>query len=181
LRGVVQRRDDRGVAVLDGVAEAGGEQTGADEAGDAVAPVQAVRDLAMALFETMADRPWLGQFFMRDTGTQPNSLRLDERIGQQVLRLGLPPRETFHAASAVIGYVIGIATDVAQQGPPEHLDGSTRPEVLSRTTDEWRDLDGEEWPFLHAVADVFATHDDTEQFAAGLDLLLAGLRQQAGR
>jgi hypothetical protein len=53
--------------------------------------------------------------------------------------------------------------------------------VLSRTTDEWRDLDEEEWPFLHAVAAVFATHDDTEQFAAGLDLLLAGLRQQAGR
>lgn len=144
-------------------------------------PIEAVRELAMALFEAMVHRPWLGQFFMRDPGTQPNSLRLYERIGQQVLRLGMPPRETFHAASAVVGFVIGIGADVAQQGPPEHLASSTRGEVLQATTDEWRDLDDDEWPFLHAIADVFADHDDTEQFAAGLDLLLSGVRRQADR
>ena len=35
-------------------------------------------------------------------------------------------------------------------------------------------------PVPHHIADEFAAHDDGEQFRAGLDLLLAGLRQQAG-
>jgi hypothetical protein len=33
---------------------------------------------------------------------------------------------------------------------------------------------------MHEVADEFEGHDDAEQFRAGLDLLLAGLRLQAG-
>lgn len=37
-----------------------------------------------------------------------------------------------------------------------------------------------DFPFLHHIVDEFAVHDDTDQFRAGLDLLLAGLRLQAG-
>lgn len=46
---------------------------------------------------------------------------------------------------------------------------------------QWRALDGAEFPFLHTILDVFQTHDDVEQFRAGLDLLLDGLRRQAER
>ena len=35
------------------------------------------------------------------------------------------------------------------------------------------------YPFVHHIVDEFAGHDDTDQFRAGLDLLLAGLRLQA--
>lgn len=144
-------------------------------------PIDDLRSTAIALFEAVADRPWLGAYFMRNTGDQPNSLRYYERIGQQVLRLGLPPMETFHAASAVVGYVVGIAADLGQQPPEEIVAGETsREEFFARTVAEWNDLDPEEWPFLHAIVDVFENHDDAVQFTAGLDLLLAGLRLQAG-
>lgn len=144
-------------------------------------PIDDLRSTAIVLFEAVADRPWLGAYFMRNSGNQPNSLRYYERVGQQVLRLGLDPLATFHAASAVVGYVIGIAADLGQQPPDELVDGrTTREEYFARTVAEWNDLDPDEWPFLHAIVDVFENHDDTEQFTAGLDLLLAGLRQQAG-
>ncbi len=143
-------------------------------------PIDDLRSTAIALFEAVADRPWLGAYFMRNTGNQPSSLRYYERIGQQVLRLGLPPMETFHAASAVVGYVVGIAADMGQQPPEEFVRGeTTREDFFARTVAEWNDLDPREWPFLHAIVDVFENHDDAEQFRAGLDLLLAGLRLQA--
>ena len=51
----------------------------------------AVRSIAVALFDAIAERPWLSAYFMRDTGLQPNALLLYERLGEQVLRLGLTP------------------------------------------------------------------------------------------
>jgi hypothetical protein len=119
---------------------------------------------------------------MRDTGTQPNGLLLYERLGQQVMRLGLTPRQSFHAVSAVLGFVIGIAADLGQEPPQEVADGTLgRDEYIARYADQWRQLDPETFPFMHHIVDEFAVHDDAEQFRAGLDLLLAGLRLQAGR
>ena len=145
-------------------------------------PIDGLRSTAVALFDAIAERPWLSAYFMRDTGVQPNALLFYERLGQQVLRLGLTPRQSFHAVSAVLGFVVGIAADMGQQSPPQVLDGTTsRDEHIARFADEWRALDPEAFPFIHHVVDEFARHDDTEQFRAGLDLLLAGLRLQAGR
>jgi AcrR family transcriptional regulator len=159
--------------VLDGVLDDTEEFTGGD-------PIDDLRATAIVLFEAVADRPWLGAYFMRNTGSQPNSLRYYERIGRHVLRLGLTPMQTFHAASAVVGFVIGTAADLGQQPPEEIVNGSsTREDFFAQTIAEWNELDPDEWPFLHAILDVFENHDDHEQFVAGLDLLLAGLRQQA--
>jgi AcrR family transcriptional regulator len=145
-------------------------------------PIGGLRAIAITLFAAIADRPWLGAYFMRDTGVQPNGLRLYERLGQQALRLELTPRQRFHAVSAVLGYVVGIAADLGQQPPQEVLDGSVgRDEYLGRVVEQWRALDTDEFPFIHEIADEFEGHDDAEQFRAGLDLLLAGLRLQAGR
>jgi len=145
-------------------------------------PIDDVRAIGVTLFDAIVDRPWLGAYFMRDTGLQPNGLLLYERLGQQVMRLGLTSRQTFHAVSAVLGFVIGIAADLGQQPPQEVVDGTTgRDEYLARYADQWRELDPETFPFVHNIVDEFAVHDDTDQFRAGLDLLLAGLRLQAGR
>lgn len=145
-------------------------------------PIDDIRSIAIALFAAIAERPWLGAYFMRDTGVQPNALLLYERVGQQVLRLGLTPRQSFHAVSAVLGFVLGIAADLGQQPPQEVLDGTrSRDEHLEQVTDQWRALDPAAFPFVHYVVDEFAGHDDAEQFRAGLDILLAGLRLQADR
>ena len=143
-------------------------------------PIDDLRAIAVTFFDAIADRPWLGAYFMRDTGTQPNGLLLYERLGQQVMRLHLTPRQTFHAVSAILGFVIGTAADLSQQPPQEVVDGTvSADEHMARTVDQWRRLDPGAFPFVHHIIDEFAVHQDAEQFRAGLDLLLAGLRLQA--
>ena len=162
-------------SVLGGVLAATDHVSGSDD------PIDDLRTIAVALFDAVVQRPWLGAYFMRSTATQPNGLRLYERVGQQVLRLGLPARQSFHAVSAVIGFVVGTAADLGQEPPREVVEGEmTRDAYLERYAEEWRRSDPAAFPFLHFVVDEFAGHDDAEQFRAGLDLLLAGLRLQAG-
>ncbi|WP_407940209.1 TetR/AcrR family transcriptional regulator [Nakamurella leprariae] len=145
-------------------------------------PIDALRDLGVALYAAAVDRPWLANYFMRDTGMQPNSLRLYERIGQQVLRLHLTPRQSFHAASAVVGFVVGVAADMGQEPPAEVISGAvSRDEYMHGVVNQWRALDPAEHPFLHTIVDEFEHHRDIDQFRAGLDLLLDGLRLQAER
>ncbi len=144
-------------------------------------PIAEVRAIATTVFDTVERRPWLAAYFMTDTEVQPNTLQLYDRIGRPMLRLKLTARQRFHAVSAVTGFVIGTAADLSQRPPPEVVDGSaTRDQYLDRIADDWRALDAEAFPFIHQVVEEFATHDDNEQFRAGLDLLLAGLRLQAG-
>lgn len=145
-------------------------------------PIDDLRGIGRTLFDAVVDRPWLGAYFMRNVVVQPNSMRLYERIGQQVLRLRLTARESFHAASAIVGFVVGTAADLGQEPPPEVVTGElSREQYMARVVDEWRALDPAEFPFVHAIVDEFDGHDDTDQFRAGLDLLLAGLRLQAQR
>ena len=158
-----------------------GVLTDAEQLAERADPIDGIREIALILFDAIADRPWLGAYFMRDTGVQPTGLKLYECLGEQVMRLDLTPRQRFHAVSAVVGYVVGIAADLGQQPPAEVLDGSTtREEYLQRFVDQWRALDADEFPFVHDIVDEFENHDDAEQFRAGLDLILAGLRLQAG-
>lgn len=144
--------------------------------------IAALRHIALALFTAAAERRWLSNYFLRNTGTQPNSLRFFERLGGQVLRLHLTPRQSFDATSAIIGFVVGAAADLAQEPPPEVVSGGlTRDQYMERVVAEWAALDEDEFPFIHAILDEFRGHDDAEQFRAGLDLLLDGLRRQSER
>ena len=145
-------------------------------------PIDALRQIALALFTTASDRPWLSSYFLRNTGFQPNSLRFFERLGGQVLRLHLTPRQSFDATSAVIGFVVGAAADLGQEPPPEVISGGlTRDQFMDRVAAQWSALDEAEFPFIHTILGEFRVHDDAEQFRAGLDLLLDGLRRQAER
>ncbi len=143
-------------------------------------PIDGLRAIAGSLFDAIAARPWLGAYFMRDTGVQPNGLRVYDRLGQQTLRLELTTRQRFHAVSAIVGFVVGTAADLGQRPPQAVLDGEIdRDEFIERYADGWRELDPVEYPFVHHIVDEFAHHDDTDQFRAGLDLILAGIRLQA--
>ncbi|GAA2971660.1 AcrR family transcriptional regulator [Microbacterium terrae] len=145
-------------------------------------PIADLRTIATAMFDAIVDRPWLGAYAMRNTGAQPNSLSLYERIGEETLRLDLTPRQRFHATSAVVGFVIGTAADMGQEPPAEVVSGEvSREEYLGRATEQWRALDPASYPFIHHIVDEFAGHDDRDQFLAGLDLLLDGLRLRARR
>src|SRR6478735_10322024 len=41
-------------------------------------PIDDMREIAIAVFAAVSDRPWLGAYFMRDTSLQPNALALYE-------------------------------------------------------------------------------------------------------
>ncbi|AWB93622.1 TetR family transcriptional regulator [Aeromicrobium chenweiae] len=151
-----------------------------EDVGEGDDPIADLRTIAVRMFDAIAVRPWLGAYFMRDSGIQPHMMRLYERLGQQILRLDLTTRQRFDAVSAVIGYVVGTAADMGQEPPREVAEGElTREEYLGHWADQWRALDPEAYPFVHHIVEEFAHHDDTAQFRAGLDLLLAGLRLQA--
>nr|WP_165143395.1 TetR/AcrR family transcriptional regulator C-terminal domain-containing protein [Microbacterium endophyticum] len=143
-------------------------------------PVDDLRTIAVALFDAIVDRPWLGAYALRDTGTQPHSLRLYEKIGEQTMLLELTPTQRFNATSAVVGFVIGVAADMGHELPEEVVSGEvSREKYLDRATEAWRSLDPGEFPFIHHIVEEFAHHSDRAQFCAGLDLLLAGIRMQA--
>ncbi len=149
-------------------------QAGSDD------PIDDLRMMAVTLFDAIVVRPWLAAYFMRNTNVQGNSLRLFEKLGQQTLRLELTARQRFQAASTIVSIVVGTAADLGQEPPQEVIDGSvTRDEYLDRFAETWRALDSAEYPFVHEIIDEFAGHDDKDQFLAGLDLTLAGLRLQA--
>ncbi|MFD9585183.1 MULTISPECIES: TetR/AcrR family transcriptional regulator [unclassified Streptomyces] len=144
-------------------------------------PIDDLRAMAVTLFDAIVDRPWLGAYFMRNTNTQSNSLRLYERLGRQTLRLNLSAHQRFHAVSAIVGVVVGSAVDMGQEPPQEILDGAVdRDEFLGRYAAAWRELDPEDFPFVREIVDEFDGHDDVDQFRSALELTLTGLRIQAG-
>lgn len=144
-------------------------------------PIAELRELATEFYAATADRPWLGAYFLQDSGTQVNGLTLYDRMGRQLMRLDLTPRQRFDGVAAVMAYVVGVAADRGQDPPPEVRDGRVeRDEFVATFRAGLLELDEGDFPFLHHVAHEFAAHDDAEQFRAGLDLLLAGIRLQAG-
>ncbi len=77
--------------------------------------------------------------------------------------------------------MVGVAADLAEPPPQEFLDsGLDRECFLGTLADRWRELDPDEYPFAHDAAGEMATHAALDVFRSGLDLLLAGVRQQAG-
>ncbi|MDO9378468.1 MAG: helix-turn-helix domain-containing protein [Nocardioidaceae bacterium] len=151
-----------------------------DDLVDGPDPILNVREISLVLFEEMLRRPWFGAYMLRNTALQPHSMQMFDRLGRQLMRLDLTPRQRFHAVSTVVSYVVGVAADMAQPPPQEFLDSGLEPaEFLAMYADRWRALDPEGYPFVHQIADEFAQHDDGDVFRSGLDLLLAGLRLQA--
>jgi AcrR family transcriptional regulator len=144
-------------------------------------PIENVRQMSLVLFDEMVRRPWLGTLVISNSGVQANSIRFLELLGQQLMRLDLTARQRFHAASSVISYVVGVAVDMGQPPPAEFLASGLEPrEFMAMYADRWRASDPAEFPFLHHIADEFEQHRDEDVFRSGLDLLLVGLRRQAG-
>ncbi|WP_019145905.1 TetR/AcrR family transcriptional regulator [Aeromicrobium massiliense] len=157
-----------------------GEVSAATTLRDDADPIDNIRTLAMAVYTAIAQRRWLGTHLMQDFGFQPHGMALYDRIGRQLQRLPLSTRQRFHAVSAVIGYVVGVSAEL-DNGPAtlEEMPEDEREAFLARLRDTWRAVDPQTHPFLAEVTEEFEQHRDEELFAAGLDLLLAGLRLQA--
>ncbi|WP_306214838.1 TetR/AcrR family transcriptional regulator [Actinoplanes sp. RD1] len=144
----------------------------------AAPPEDALRAIALAVFDAVDDHPWVGTQLTR-MQSQPALLGLAESIGRQVQALGVPAAARFDAATALLNYVLGVAGQnaaLARSVEP----GAVRGEVLGAIAETWAALDPEEFPFLRSVAGELRDHDDREQFLAGVDLVLAGIAALRG-
>ena len=146
----------------------------------ATPPREAIRAVALGLFDAIDAHPWVGTQLSRDPAQlwrepgQSALLQVFESVGGRLLALGVREPVLFVAASALVNYVFGAAGQNASNArlvPP----GTDRAAVLAAVAARWASLDPAAYPFVRQVAGPLREHDDRAQFLAGVDLILAGM------
>jgi AcrR family transcriptional regulator len=144
---------------------------------DAVAgagPREAIRTLALGVFDAIDAHPWVGAQLSRQKPWQSAVLQILENVGEQLQALGVPEHAQFDSVSALVSYVFGAA---GQKAANARLltPGTDRSAVLATVAARWAKLDPADFPFMRQVATQMRAHDDREQFLVGIDLILAGI------
>ncbi|GHJ42949.1 TetR family transcriptional regulator [Catellatospora sp. TT07R-123] len=137
------------------------------------APEDAIRAVALGVFDAIDDHPWIGTQLAR-APAQPVMRQIFERIGRQVQALGVPAGDQFTSASALLNYILGVGGQNAANARTQQS-GTDRTALLETESAVWANLDPDEYPFLRDIAGQLADHDDRAQFLAGVDLILAGI------
>ncbi|MEI7293098.1 MULTISPECIES: TetR/AcrR family transcriptional regulator [Paraburkholderia] len=138
-------------------------------------PQDAIRALALGVFDAIDAHPWVGAQLARDPW-QYAVLRILEGVGVQVQAMGVPEPAQFNAATAILSFILGLAGQYATR-PQAALEGVDRAAVLENVAAKWAQLDAAQHPFVRQVAAMLSGHDDREQFLAGIDFILAGIVQ----
>jgi len=136
-------------------------------------PENAIRAVALILFDAIDKHPWIGTQLSRNPSQQA-MLQIFERLGRQVQALGVPVTAQFNAASALLNYILGVAGQNAANARA-HEPGTNRADLLATVSAAWANLDPDQYPFTRNVAGQLRDHDDRQQFLAGIDLVLAGI------
>jgi AcrR family transcriptional regulator len=138
-----------------------------------VEPREAIRAIALGVFDAIDAHPWVGAQLSREPW-QSAVLEIFEGIGGQLQVLGLPQGDQFNCASALVNYVLGLAGQYAA-GARLLAPETDRSAFLATVAARWAQLDPAQYPFMRQVAAQLREHDDREQFLAGIDLILAGI------
>ncbi|MER6163081.1 TetR/AcrR family transcriptional regulator [Streptomyces violaceorubidus] len=143
-------------------------------------PEDAVRAVALGLFDATEAHPWLATQLATQLSRTPGGTvapRIFESLGRQVRAMGVPEADWFTASSALMHYILGAAGQNAANSASAGPSGRDvdRDEFLDTVSTAWEGLDPAEYPFTRAVADQVRGHDDREQFLAGITLVLAGI------
>jgi AcrR family transcriptional regulator len=148
--------------------------------GTADSPEDAIRAVALGLFDATEAHPWLAAQLATQLSRTPWGTvtpRIFESLGRQVRAMGVPEADWFTATSALTHYILGAAgqnaVNSASAGPAGH--DVDRDEFLDTVSTAWEGLDPDEYPFTRAVAAQVRGHDDREQFLSGIALVLAGI------
>jgi AcrR family transcriptional regulator len=166
--------------VADTLAAAGAAASTPADTADAT-PQEAIRALALGVFDAIDDHPWVGPQLARTSWKSP-MLRVMEHLGRQVQALGIPIAAQFASASALMYYILGASNQNAANtaGAPALQPGAAnRTEFLATVSAVWAKLDPDEYPFIRTVADQLPGHDDRAEFLTGIDLILAGITTSA--
>jgi AcrR family transcriptional regulator len=143
-----------------------------DALGPAATPRDAVRNLALGVFETIDARPWVGTQLARAPWETP-TLQIFERIGRQVQALGISVSAQFTCASALLSYIVGVSIQNAANG--RLASPMNRADFLDKEAARWSELDADQYPFTRNVAAQLREHDDRDEFLAGIELILTGV------
>ncbi|MGW6060736.1 TetR/AcrR family transcriptional regulator [Streptomyces sp. NPDC055189] len=139
-------------------------------------PQEAIRVLALGVFDAIETHPWIGTQLARSPGKSP-MLRVFEHLGRQVQALGVPAASQFTATSALLNYIVGVGGQNAADARAHHArtPDTGRAEFLGNAAAAWADLDPVEYTFTRSVADQLREHDDRTEFLAGIDLIVGGI------
>lgn len=141
---------------------------------DDASPQETVRAVALALFDAMDAHPWIGAALTWSAG-QMTMVNVVERIGQQVVALGVPDAARWAAVSALLNYIFGVGGQNAGNAQMARIRSANRTDMLDSVAAVWSHLDRQTYPFVHSVAAEMRVHDDRVDFLVGIDLILAGL------
>lgn len=137
------------------------------------APEAAIRSLALGIFDTVDAHPWVGTQLTREPA-QVAVLRIWTSVGVQLQRLGVCAPALSDAGSALVSYVLG-STAQYVAGPRTLTDHADRRAYLDRLAATWIEHNPD--PFVAEAATRLRDHDDREQFLAGVDIFLNGIRR----
>ncbi len=136
-------------------------------------PREAIRTLALGVFDTIDAHPWVGAQLFREPWRFA-MLQILEQIGSRLDALGVPDRAQADAGSALVHYIVGVAGQNAANARISRP-AIDRSDFLATVTDRWAQLDAADYPFVRRMAVELRDHDDRAQFLAGIDLILAGI------
>src|SRR5450830_317899 len=144
----------------------------------AATPHENIRHLALAVFEAMDAHPWLGSALSKAPGQLP-TVRLLERLGQQVAALGVPASGQWVAACTLLNYLLGVGGQNAANASIAQTQDLERTRFLQTMSTTWSQLDAQDYPFTRSVAGKLREHDDRADFLAGVDLIVQGIMASA--
>jgi len=137
-------------------------------------PKDIIRALALGLFDAIDAHPWIGTALTRAPGQLP-TVRILERIGQQVRAMGVPGDAQWATVSALLSYILGVSAQNAANAHIGRERGVDRSDFLEQVSGMWLRLDPDAYPFTRSMAKRLPTHDDRVDFLQGIDLILSGL------
>ena len=136
-------------------------------------PRQALRAIALGLFDAIDAHPWVGAQLKREPW-RPALLDIYESISEQLQALDVPQRALSDSAGVLVNYILGVAGQNAANARALANSKMDRSTFLATSLHSGRSST----PLnTHPCTEPgqLREHDDREQFLAGIDLILAGI------
>jgi AcrR family transcriptional regulator len=138
-------------------------------------PGPALRAIALGLFDAIDAHPWAGAQLNREPW-RPPLLDIYESISEQLQALGVPRSAVPDSAGVLVNYILGVAGQNAANARALASSKLDRSAFLATVAAQWAQLDPARYPSVHAARTHLREHDDRQQFVAGIDLILAGIK-----
>ena len=137
-------------------------------------PRQALRAVALGLFDAIDAHPWVGAQLTREPW-RPALLDIYESVSTQLQALDVPEQALSDSAGVLVNYILGVAGQNAANARALANSKMDRSTFLATVAAQWAQLDPAKYPSVHKARTQLREHDDREQFLAGIDLILAGI------